>query len=83
MNPRTQPILNKDGYVLIAKSLGRALAYIMAEQGIVEVPMAFRVAVDRLIRDLEEDNPKFDPRRFRAVLEAARLSEYSDEDIDV
>ena len=75
-------ILNKDGYILIAKSLGRALAYIMAEQGIVEVPMGFRVAVDRLIRDLEEDNPKFDPRRFRAVLEAARLSEYSDEATD-
>lgn len=68
--------LNGPAYRLIAQSLGRALGYIMHEQGISQVPMAFRVVVDALIRDMEMDNPKFDARRFRKVLEAARLSEY-------
>ena len=71
------PSLNAAAYRLIARSLGRALAYIQHEMGTDTEPLAFRVLVDALIRDMEADNPRFDARRFRAVLEAARMSEYS------
>lgn len=68
--------LHTAAYRLIARSLGRALAYIDGELG--HEPVAFRIAVDCLIRDMEEDNPRFDARRFRRALEAARLSEYDE-----
>ena len=75
----SNPVLNADGYKLIARCLGRTLAYIMHEQGALAEPMAFRVTVDSLIREFEQDNPKFDARRFRRVLEAAMISETEEE----
>lgn len=69
-------ILNADVYKLIARTLGRTLAYIQQEQGVPHEPMAFRVTVDALIREFEHDNPRFDARRFRRIIEAAKLSEY-------
>lgn len=69
------PALNADGYRLIARSLGRSLAYIMSEQGVQVIPWTFRTAVDALCADLAADNPRFDSARFWNVIEAARLSE--------
>lgn len=73
------PSLHADGYRLIARSLGRSLAYIQQSGGYSAEPLAFRLAVDGLIRDMEDDNPRFDARRFRRVMEAARLGEYDTE----
>ena len=67
--------LHANSYKLIARSLGRSLAYIMTDQGLTVAPLAFVVTAKSLCADLAADNPRFDAERFWRVIEATQLGE--------